>query len=59
MTNMAEIPVDSKKTLDIFVSGTNGPMTLKLDIWHTFLSYTVPSLCNNDLRLTLTSVMAR
>ena len=33
MTNMVVMPVDSK-TLRKFLSGTNGPMAVKLDKWH-------------------------
>ena len=57
ITNMATIPICGKNC-KIFFSITNGPMTLKLGIWHC-LCECYQGCSNYDPGLTLTYFMPR
>ena len=58
MTNMAAMPIYGKKTLKIFFSRTNKPMTLKLGMWHCLCKY-YQDCSNYDPGLTLTHFTLR
>ena len=57
MTKMATMPINGKIPSKIF-SGTNGPISTKLSMWHEGLQPII--VCSNDdLWLTLTYFTAR